>query len=225
MDRSTTKLVATKSSSGTARFLAVALAFLAVPVLAACGGEEEGGDAGEAATSETTPGSQVQGSAAMQEYRQLAQELDSIRQQAMENEDLQAEETQLREAIQAKMEEDPQTQALVARFDSTRQAFQEAQSSGDSAAMQELMPQLQQMQMQLQQAQGQVTEDPEIAEQIEAFREDLQAEMESIEPEAPEMMERADSLVEKIRQDMSSAAEGAAGAGAGADTGSGGGGL
>jgi cell fate (sporulation/competence/biofilm development) regulator YlbF (YheA/YmcA/DUF963 family) len=199
----------------------VALAFLAVPVLAACGGEGEGGDAEQTAGSDATPGSQVQGSAAMQEYRQLAQELDSIRQQAMEDPDLQAEETRLREAIQAKMEEDPQTQALVARFDSTRQAFQEAQSSGDSAAMQELMPQLQQMQMQLQQAQGQVTEDPEIAEQIEDFREELQAEMESIDPDAPEMMERADSLVEQIRQDMSSGAEGAPGAGA-ADTGSGG---
>lgn len=223
MNRSTTMLGVTKSSSGTARFLAVALAFLAVPVLAACGGEGEGDDAQETAGSETTPGSQVQGSAAMQEYRQLAQELDSIRQQAMEDPDLQAEETRLREAIQAKMEEDPQTQALVERFDSTRQAFQEAQTSGDSAAMQELMPRLQQMQMQLQQAQGQVTEDPEIAGQIEDFRENLQAEMESIEPEAPEMMERADSLVEQIRQDMSSAAGSAsAGTGAAADTGSGG---
>lgn len=223
MNRSTTMLGVTKSSSGAARFLAVALAFLAVPVLAACGGEGEGGDTQETAGSETTPGSQVQGSAAMQEYRQLAQELDSIRQQAMEDPDLQAEETRLREAIQAKMEEDPQTQALVERFDSTRQAFQEAQSSGDSAAMQELMPQLQQMQMQLQQAQGQVTEDPEIAGQIEDFRNNLQAEMEAIEPEAPEMMERADSLVEQIRQDMSSAAGSAsAGTGAAADTGSGG---
>lgn len=221
MDLPTTNHAGASSPVRIPRVLALSLALLAMPAMAACGGDGDGesGEPGEeSAASQSMPGSGAQGSPAMQEYRQLAQELDSIRQQAMEDSALQAQQADLRSAIQARMEEDPQTQALVSRFDSARTAFQDAQASGDSAAMRKLMPQLQRLQMQLQQAQGQVTEDPEIAAQIDSFREDLQSEMEAIDPEAPEMMERADSLVQQLRQEMSTAADSAAAAG---DTGGG----
>lgn len=222
MDLSTTILTISRSKGRAARLLALSLSLLVLPAMAACGGDGEGTDGGDTtgtATSKAAPGSGMQGSQTMQEYQRLSKQLDSIRQQAMQDSALQAQQAELREAIQAKMEEDPQTQALVARFDSARKAFKEAQASGDSAAMKKLMPQLQQMQMQLQQAQGKVTQDSGIAAMIDSFRQDLQAEMKEINPRSPEMIERADSLVKKIRQDMSAGAKSGAAA---PDTGEGG---
>ena len=201
-----------------ARATSLLVALVALPTLVACGGESS--DEGEGADSlAAASGTTQMGSGAMQEYQQLSQQLSDIRQQALQDSALQAEQAALMERIRSKMEENPQTEQLLARFDSASQAFQQARSSGDTATMQQLMPQLQRMQMQLQQAQGQAAQDPAIAARIDSFTTHLEAEMAEINPQAPQMMERVDSLSRAVRQEMSSAAESAAAAGAG-DTGS-----
>lgn len=193
------------------RAAALALAVFALPALVACGGGDSSADEdsaeGKAATS---PGTLQAGSGTMQEYQQVNQQLNSLRQQALQDSSLQAEQSALMDRIRSAMEENPQTEALLARFDSASQAFQQARSSGDTATMQQLMPQLQQMQMRLQQAQGRVAQDSAIAVHIDSFTAHLESEMAEINPDAQALMDRADSLARAVRQEMSTAAESAA---------------
>lgn len=219
MDHPTEERSRPSSGQRIGRAAALLVALVSLPALVACGGESSGDGEGSTDAATGMSAGTTQAGGAMQQYQQLSQQLSSIRQQALQDSALQAEQAALMERIRSAMEEDPQTEALLARFDSASQAFQQAQSSGDTAAMQQLMPRLQQMQMQLQQAQGQVAQDSAIAVRIDSFTAHLEAKMEEINPRAPQMMDRVDSLAQQVRQEMSAAAESAAGAGT-ADTGS-----
>lgn len=220
MDHPTEDRSPPSSAQWIVRAGALLVALVGLPALVACGGESSADGDGSTDGAPGMSAGTTQAGGAMQQYQQLSQQLNGIRQQALQDSSLQAEQAALMERIRSAMEEDPQTEALLTRFDSASQAFQQAQSSGDTAAMQQLMPRLQQMQMQLQQAQGQVAQDSAIAVRIDTFTAHLEAEMAEINPQAPQMMDRVDSLAQQVRQQMSSAAESAAGAGA-PDTGSG----
>lgn len=202
-------LVRSAPRRATARaLLPLALAGLLL-VAPGCGGEGDDGASGgqdadgTSAAADTgmpagMPGS-PQGSGAIREYRQLNQQIQQIRQEALQDSAVGAEQADLRESVMAAMRENQQTATQMDRFDSLRQQMQQAQQEGDSARMRELIPRLQRLQMSLQRAQQQVLQRGEISGQLDTFQSHLEDEMKEVDPRTSELLSRQDSLVEEIR--------------------------
>lgn len=190
-----------RSGPRSTTLLALAVSCLA---LAAC---ESAEDAAEVAD---TPAETAPDPAAVQEQMALMGELQSIdqalipiRQQAMADPELQAQEQALVARIETAMEEDhPELAGAEARFDSLRTAYETAQQEGDSAAVREVTGELQGLQSAMQQAQTEVLEREEISEAVEEFRENLFARMRDMDPKADSLLDLAEDIREKLEESM-----------------------
>lgn len=198
------------------RWLARGRPMMLVPLisllaLAAC--VSEGGDeaeprdsAAESAVPETSgaavpqdPASQQERMALMAELQSIDQTLQPIRQRALQDPELQAQQVRLVERVQAAMAEiDPDAEGNMARFDSLRAEFGAAQRAGEQERLQGLATELRSLQASLQQTQGAALQQEDVAEALDAFREDLHDQMREVEPQADSLLDRADELRERL---------------------------
>lgn len=205
-----------RSRRGVLLPLGLAALLVAAP---ACGGGDGDGEAaseGETADASATDtagatamspmGGGPQASAAMQEYRELNQQIQQIRQEALQDSSIGAEQAELREALMSAMQENPRTADRIERFDSLRQVLNTAREQGDTTRMREVVPQLRQLDMWFRQAQQRVLQREEIASKVDSFQDHLEVQMTEVDPRASELMARQDSLVEEIRSQAPAAA-------------------
>lgn len=191
-------------------------AFLTPAVLlvaAACGPGEEAPDAAaDPATAEApagTPGVGQDQMALMMELQAIDQQLGPIREQAMQDPELQEQQQELIDRVEAEMEKvHPGSADERARFDSLRAEFGAAQQAGEQERVQALGAELQSLQTSLQETQGAVLEQTEIAAALEAFRENLRESMRAADPRADSLLDRAEELNEELRAAMPGAADG-----------------
>jgi len=181
------------------------LAFaLSASWLAGCdaGGDaaEEGGEpvAGEAMPDPAEIQEQM---ALMGELQSIDQALAPIRQQAMADPELRAEEQALVARVGEAIEEaHPELAGAEVRFDSLRTAYEVAEQSGDTAGVQSIAGELQTLQTSMQQAQGEVLQQEEITEAVEEFRENLFARMRAMDPRADSLLDLAEEITEKLEE-------------------------
>ncbi|HUH12374.1 MAG TPA: hypothetical protein VMK65_04660 [Longimicrobiales bacterium] len=137
----------------------------------------------------------------LMEVQMLQQRLGSIQQQALETDTaLQHQQETLQERIEAAMKEtDPQVAAATERMQALEQEAAAAQAAQDTAALMTLVQEAQQLQGRLEAAQEAVMEKPEVAGAMDAFRADLLVAMKKVEPETDALIERFESLVQKLQ--------------------------
>ena len=194
-----------RSGPRSATLVALALACIGT---AAC---ESGEDAADAADAADAPAEQAApDQAAIQEQMALMGELQSIdqaltpiRQEAMADPELQAQEQALVARIEAAIEEaHPELEGAEERFDSLRIAYESAEQEGDSAAVQSAAGELQGLQRAMQQAQSEALEREEITEAVEDFRESLFAHMREMDPKADSLLDLAEDIRERLQKAM-----------------------
>lgn len=179
---------------------------------AGCGAPgEEGEDAppdgaAESSAAETPaglPGAGQDQMALMMELQTIQQALGPIREQAMQDPELQQQQQRLIDRVETEMERvDPGSADERARFDSLRAEFGSAQQAGDQERVQALGSELQALQTSLQETQREVLEQEEIAAAVEEFREDLREEMRATDPRADSLLSRADELSQELEAAM-----------------------
>jgi chromosome segregation ATPase len=195
----------------------IGLAFLAAIaplIFAACSSDDPGDDgASDAASAESgqtdasgtpatggAPADMQAQVAVMTELQSINQQLVTIRDQAFERPELQAQEKALREQVQAAMVSiNPDVLQLEARFEEAQAEFAAAQQAGDQEKGQTLMAELQTLQGTLQQLQGQALEQEDVAASVETFREGLFAEMRVVDARSDSLMSRAEELNEQLQ--------------------------
>lgn len=195
--------------------LVVALGVVTMAGLTACDGDGEGGGTSSDTASMSGQASGLpsarQSGGAMMEMKRLNKQLNSIRQQAMQDSSLQRQAQELQTMIDAAIREmSPQAGQQLDRMDSIRGQLQTAQSQGDTAQLRSLIMEAQKLNRALQKLRQRAMQQDEIAQAIKEFRKDLEARMREVNPQADSLMDRADSL----RTEMQSQAQGMMGGGA-----------
>ncbi len=178
--------------------------------LAAC--QSDGADEAETTASdnphEGVPGAPVgldaeamqRQMALMTELQGLDQVLAPVREQAMQDPEIQAREQDLMQQVDATMESiTPGILEIRARFDSLRAEYGAAQQTGDQERVQALGGELQTLQGSIQETQSQALEQEDVASAIEALREDLFARMRAIDGGADSLLNRAEAVMEELQ--------------------------
>jgi chromosome segregation ATPase len=138
--------------------------------------------------------------ALMTELQALDQVLAPVREQAMQDPDIQARERDLIQQVDAAMESiTPGILEVRARFDSLRAEYGVAQQAGDQERVQTLGGELQILQGSIQETQGQALEQEGVASAIEELREDLFTRMRAIDGGADSLLNRAEALMEELQ--------------------------
>lgn len=129
------------------------------------------------------------------ELQQIQQQLLPLRQQAMQDGQLQRHQQELQQLITAEMTNaDPEAEEKLARLDEIQTELQEAQQSGDQQMVGSLIQEMQGLQQELQQAQNQVMALEAVQEAVAEFRDELFAKMQQIDDEAEALIERAEEI-------------------------------
>lgn len=137
------------------------------------------------------------------EIEQLQAQLAPVQQEALQDEEIQAQQEALGAEVEAAMQAiDPELAILGDRMDQLQAEAEAAQEEGDMEKLQGLSQEAGQIQQRFQAVQGQVLERPEIAEKVESFQDNLQSKMVEIEPEAAVMLERFEELASRIEEAM-----------------------
>jgi hypothetical protein len=177
------------------------LAALALPALLALAGCDGGNDveqpsAGAEAEQATPMGGQEMDPemmARMMEAQEIQQQLQPIRDQAMQDPELAAQLTELQERIETAMREEGSE--LFEQMEAFEADYLAAQEAEDSERAQAIGMEAQGVQMQLQAVQESVLSRPDIQEDIEAFEEHQRTVMLEIDPEAGELMDELDEIL------------------------------
>ena len=181
----------------------------------ACQTNDEGGaDAGATAQAgEPTPDTGVPAGfdpettqrqmAMMTELQAIDMVLSPIREQAIQDPELQAQQTQLVEHVDAAMESiSPGILEKRTRFDELRADYAAAQQAGDQERLQSLAGELQPLQAVLQQTQSQAIEQEDVASSLTSFREGMFDKMRALDPAADSLLSRAQALSEELEAMM-----------------------
>jgi len=129
------------------------------------------------------------------ELQAIDQQLATVRDRAMGDPAIKAQEAELVAEIEAAMEEvQPGSIAMREEFDGLIGEYNAAQEAGDQAKLAEMGPQLQTMDMALRQAQSAVMERPEMLSKVEAFQESMFAHMREIDESADSLLTRGEFL-------------------------------
>ena len=182
---------------------ALLLAFTASSI--AFAGCESDGDAAEtdAAAEQAVPDQAAiqEQMALMGELQSIDQALTPIRQEAMADPELRAQEQALVARVESAIEAaHPELAGAEARFDSLRTAYETAQAEGDTASVQAIAGDLQGLQTAMQQAQGEVLQQEEITDAVEEFRENLFARMREMDPRADSLLDLAEEISDRLEE-------------------------
>ncbi len=184
-----------------------ALPILAALALGACASETDDQTPADAApalggippvmggAAPLTPEQQQRQMELVTELQAIDQQLATVRDRAMGDPAIKAQEAELVAEIEAAMEEvQPGSIAMREEFDGLIGEYNAAQEAGDQAKLAEMGPQLQTMDMALRQAQSAVMERPEMLSKVEAFQESMFAHMREIDESADSLLTRGEFL-------------------------------
>lgn len=139
----------------------------------------------------------------IQEIEQIQTRLAPIQQEALQDEEIQAQQQTLGAEVEEAMEAiDPEIAVLGDRMEELSVEAQAAQEAGEMEELQGLAQEANQIQQRVQMVQAQALEQPELAAKVEAFQENLQAKMIETDPEAEELLERFEELASRIEEAM-----------------------
>lgn len=145
----------------------------------------------------------------LRELRDISNQLQTIRRQALEDSALRAQRQQLTAHIRSEMKSvDDSTAARVDRMMKLQDELRAAQQAQDTAGARSAARELKQLQKATRQARKTVMARPEVRERIQAFREAVRAEMREISPKADSLIERADSIEAELRSGMGGGSDG-----------------
>jgi len=175
-------------------------ALLAVAACASEGADEAEPDAAASdSAAPADPAVAQERMALIGELQSIDRTLQPIRNAALQDPELQAQQGRLVEQVQAAMAEiDPGVEADMARFDSLRAEFGAAQQAGEQERVEALATELRMLQASLQQTQGEALEQEEVAAALETFRSDLEDRMRAADPRADSLIERAEQLRQQL---------------------------
>lgn len=134
------------------------------------------------------------------ELQTLQQELGVLQQQALESDTaLQQKQETLEQAIEAAMVEvDPSVEQASDRLEALRGEAMAAEAAQDTAGIMKLMQEAQEIQTTLERAQQAAMERDDVAAAVESFRSDLMVAMKKVNPEAETMVQRFETLMERL---------------------------
>lgn len=134
--------------------------------------------------------------ARMMQAQEIQQQLQPIRDQAMQDPELAAELTELQERIETAMREEGGE--LFEQMEAFEADYLAAQEAEDDERAQAIGMEAQGVQMELQAIQESVLNRPDIQEDVEAFEEHQRTVMLEIDPEAGELMDELDQILAEL---------------------------
>lgn len=195
----------------------------ALPILAALALGACSSDAGDEEATETpvvtnevppamggapalTPEQQQQQMAMFAELQAIDQQLAVVRDRALQDASMKAQEEELISVIEAAMEEvKPGSIELRADFETMITEYNAAREAGDQETVTELQPQLQVMDTELRETQTTVMQQPDMLAKVEEFQESLYAYMREIDDRADSLFTRGEELNVELQAMMSGA--------------------
>ena len=180
-----------------------ALALVGLLGVVACNDEGEGepdAPPPEGAAQQAPPGMQQdmdpEMMALMMEMQELEQRIAPIQQEAMQDESLASQLTELQNRVETAMREE--NEEAFEQMEELEQEFFAAQEAGDEQRAQEIGLEAQGVQMELQTLQQSVIDRPDFRESIDAFEEEQRARMVEIDPEADEIIQRIEEIMDEL---------------------------
>jgi hypothetical protein len=141
--------------------------------------------------------------AMMTELQAIDMVLSPIREQAIQDPEMQAQQTQVVEQVDAAMESiSPGILEKRTRFDELRADYAAAQQAGDQERLQSLAGELQPPQAALQQTQSQAMQREDVASSLTRFREGMFDKIRALDPSADSLLNRAQALSEELEAMM-----------------------
>jgi hypothetical protein len=180
------------------------------------------GEAGDGAQASANPHEGVPGAPAeidaetmqrqmalMTQLQAIDQVLAPVREQAMQDPEMQAREQEIIQQLDAAMESiAPGIGGMQARFDSLRAEYGAAQEAGEQERIQSLGGELQMLQVSIQETQSQALQQEDVASAIDAMREDLFTRMRAIDPGADSLLNRAEEVMAELEAMAAQAEDG-----------------
>jgi len=172
---------------------ALAVACLGLLVAAPLAAQDDGGNGKDQSVQQTR-----------QEMRQIQQQIAQIQQKAMQDSAIRAEQMDLQQTIEKKMNDiDGKTSERSDRIGQLQAAMQKARTDQDTAKMRSLVTEFRQVQGKLQQTQGKAMQDSAIQAQLQAFRSDVISQMNDVDPKADSLINRLQELQTQVQKSMS----------------------
>lgn len=190
-----------RSGPGGATFLALALSCVALAGCDSAGDASEGAEEVATEQAATDPAAMQEQMALMRELQSIDQVLTPIRQEAMAEPELRAQEQALVARVEAAIEErNPALVGAEARFDSLRMVYESAEQEGDTASVQAAAGELQALQVAMQEAQREVLQQEEITDAVDEFRTNLFARMRELAPQADSLLDLAEEISAQLEE-------------------------
>jgi hypothetical protein len=168
---------------------AVVLSLLAAPALAAA--------------QSAAPSEPAEVEVLVAELRQLGQQLETIREKALEDQQLQQDQEELGEEIKAAMEKvDPELSRGLERISMLDSEASAAQQANDRGKLEELAREAEAIQMRFIQVRSRVIEEPAMSEKIEAFHTRLETRMAQVDPSTPGLIRRFNELETRLEESL-----------------------
>jgi chromosome segregation ATPase len=140
------------------------------------------------------------------ERQQLTVRLGALQEQALENDELRAQQTAVSDAVRGAMiEADPTMQEKLDRIEAIMEEARAAQGTGDMERIAALTAEAETLQPQIQEAQATALARPEIEQQVDAFQLALRTRMVELDPQAAELLDRLDELNRRIQAEIDAA--------------------
>lgn len=137
--------------------------------------------------------------ALMTQLQALDQVLAPVREQAMQDPEMQAREQDLMAQVDAAMESiNPGVGEMRTRFDSLRVEYGTAQQAGDQERVQSLGGELQMLQASIQETRSQALQREDVAGAIDQMREDLFDRMRALDPGADSLLNQAEEVMREL---------------------------
>lgn len=135
----------------------------------------------------------------IQEIQQVQAQLEPLQAQALEEEDLKAEQEQVVQALRDRMvAADPENEGRLVRMEAILAEAAIAQQSGDADKLAELTTEASTLQPQIQAAQQEALEHPDVQPRVAAFQENLHKRIVAIDPAAQDLLDRVEELQERV---------------------------